>query len=70
MAQTLIPADQEDQESEQGVPAHVAEARAIRRAFLAEHGHEIEDDPSPQAFYERSVRRPDIRAILEQLAKS
>lgn len=52
------------------VPGHVAEARAIRRRFLEEHGDRIDDDPSPQAFYERSVRRPDIREILEQLAKN
>jgi len=70
MAQTVNPAVQNDQTSEQPVPAHVAEARALRREFLEEHRHGVDDDASPQAFYERSVRRPDIREILKQLAKS
>ena len=58
-------------DADQPVPDHVAEAREIRRRFLAEHGDEMDgQDWSPQAFFERSIRRADIREILTQLATS
>ena len=59
----------QQQTTEQAQHDAVAEARAIRRRFL-EQDAEHADDTSPQAFYERSVARDDVREILKRLAEN
>lgn len=44
------------------------EARALQEAYRRDPERH-EDDPSPQAFYERVTERADVREILRRLAK-
>jgi hypothetical protein len=46
-----------------------AEAQELRERYLEKAGDAPEGDQSPQAFYERSVAREDMREILERLAR-
>jgi hypothetical protein len=47
-----------------------AEARDLRERYLEKVGDAPDGDQSPQAFYERSVAREDVREILERLARN
>ena len=45
-----------------------AEAHALRDRFAEQEWRHQDQEQSPQAFYERSVERSDVREILERLA--
>ncbi len=44
------------------------EVRALRDHFAERDGQQHDQDQSPQAFYARSLERPDVREILRRLA--
>ncbi len=45
-----------------------SQARSHEQQGSGGHGHDRNGADSPQAFYERSVRRSDVREILQRLA--
>lgn len=63
-------APREQTTGDQPVQALVSEVRALRDQLVEREEQDLQQDQSPQAFYERSVARDDVREILKRLAHS
>ena len=69
MAQTA-PKNSLPEDQAQHLPDLTAEVRALRDHAAERNGLDLDEDQSPQGFYERSIRRADVRDILQRLADS
>jgi hypothetical protein len=66
MAETAV----KPRSPDQGASELADEAREIRQRYVEQEIADADADGSPQAFYERSVAREDVREILKRLATS
>jgi len=67
MGQT-VPRETTEEATEPSMRDVLEEANALREEYRRDPERN-DDEASPQAFYERSVQREDVREILERLAK-
>lgn len=63
-----VPRETTEETEEPSMGDVLEEARALREEYRRDPAR-TDDEASPQAFYERSIQRADVREILERLAK-
>ena len=66
----MAPTAPEHQTTDTPLDDLAAEAQDLRERYLEHAGDAPDGDHSPQAFYERSVAREDVREILKRLARN